>query len=150
LFFKGITKDIIIYPHLPSYKNAWSDVRINPKQWIDDFRPCARVDEILLHELIHVVEDKGDVYEDRWGFMFDKTDFLTVNATNVYSCMLGRALRKDHHDLMHLPDEHFRKPHLHWEQQKPNYFLARESAFDLVRTLAKVTGVWNPFRILLG
>jgi hypothetical protein len=68
-----------------------------------------------------------------------------VNATNVYSCMLGRALRKDHAGFQYLPDEHFRNPKLHWEQQSPNYWAASGTARDLVRTLASVRGVWNPF-----
>jgi hypothetical protein len=142
---RNVYKDVTIYPHLPSHKNAWADIRINPKQWDGDLRPGASVDEILLHELIHVIENNAAVYQDRWGFMFDSTDFLTVNATNVYSCMLGRALRKDHHDFMHLPDEHFRNPRLHWEQQEPNYMLAGGTAGNLVGTLATVQGVWNPF-----
>jgi hypothetical protein len=142
---RNIRRNVTIYPYLPWYANAWSDVRINPKQWVGDFRPGARVDEILLHELIHVVENNAAVYENRWGFMFDGSDFLTVNATNVYSCMLGRALRKDHHEFKYLPEEHFRNPKLHWEQQTPNYWAASATAGDIVRACAGVEGVWNPF-----
>jgi hypothetical protein len=142
---KGIRKDITIYPYLPADKNAFSDVHINPKQWTTEFRPGANVDEILLHELIHVVENNYSMYENRWGFMFDGSDFLTVNATNVYSCMLGRALRKDHHDFLSLPVEHFENPRLHYEQQAPNYMRADASAGDLVDVLRKIEGVWNPF-----
>ncbi len=143
---QSIKKDVTIYPYLPWYSNAWSDVRINPKQWEGDFRPGAGVDEILLHELIHVVENNAGPYQDRWGFQFDKADFLTVNATNVYSCMLGRALRKDHSELALLPEEHFRNPELHWDQQKPNYLAASQTAISVVKAAAGVQGVWNPFR----
>lgn len=142
---RNISIDITIFPYLPAAKNAWSDVHINPQQWTGDFRPGAGVDEILLHELIHRVENNAGGYQDRWGFMFDATDFLTVNATNVYSCMLGRALRKDHHSFMLLPDEHFRNPKLHYNQQKPNYKLAESRVPNLVSTLKNIRGVWNPF-----
>ena len=59
--------------------------------------------------------------------------------------MLGRALRKDHDGYAYLPEEHFRNPKLHWKQQSPNYWAAAGTAPDLVRNLAAVEGVWNPF-----
>ena len=142
---KSIKKEIVIYPYLPDDKNAYSSVLINPKTWSNDPKPGARVDEVLLHELIHVVENNYAGYQDRYGFQYDKSDFLTVNATNVYSCMLGRALRKDHLDFLYLPEEHFRNPRLHFEQQRPNYSLVDWSAHDVVRALSWVEGVWNPF-----
>jgi hypothetical protein len=145
---RNVKKNLTIYPYIPYAKNAWSDVRINPKTWEGDFNPSSSVDEILLHELIHVIENHGNGYEDRWGFMFDGSDFLTVNATNVYSCIRGRALRKDHHAFQYLPDPHFRNPQLHFEQQSPNYFKAAWSARDLVNTLKDIRGVWNPFSYL--
>ncbi len=133
----------VIYPFLPWYQNAYSDVHINPAQW-DGLSPGSRIDEVLLHELIHRV-DQTNVYKDRYNFSFDGTDFLTVNATNVYSCMLGRALRKDHSDFSFLPDEHFRNPKLHYDQQQPNYESAGMHARDLVQVLSTIKGVWNPF-----
>jgi hypothetical protein len=111
----------------------------------DGSGPGTGVDEVLLHELIHVAENYYSGYEDRYGFTFDKSDFLTVNATNVYSCKLGRALRKDHRQAQFLPQEHFKNPKLHWDQQEPNYKKAGKSFPNLLRTLSQVKGVWNPF-----
>ncbi|MBR0939524.1 hypothetical protein [Bradyrhizobium jicamae] len=145
---RNIRKDIVIHPFLRPYQQAYSSVLINPGQWVTDFRPGARVDEVLLHELIHVIENNARVYENRYGFTFDSSDFLTVNATNVYSCMLGRGLRKDHGPFEYLPVEHFRNPKLHWEQQSPNYWAASGTAPDLVRVLGEVEGFWNPFSYL--
>jgi len=142
---KNTPNGTVIYPYLPPDKNAYSDVHINPAQWSDDFRPGARIDEVIMHELIHRIDGCGS-YQNRYGFMFDGSDFLTVNATNVYSCMLGRGLRKDHHDFLSLPEEHFKNPELHFQQQDSNYQIAASHAWDLVRTLAKVDGVWNPFK----
>ena len=88
------------------------------------------------------------MYENRWGFVFDGEDFLTVNATNVYSCMLGRALRRDHYEFLFMPSEHFRNPDIHWQQQRPNYVLAAKSAPALVEKLKTIQGYWNPFRHL--
>lgn len=148
----SISNNITFYPYLPAKKNANanfdSTVQINPRQWTGDFRPGAALDEVILHELIHEIETGSGMYENRWGFVFDGNDFLTVNATNVYSCMLGRALRKDHYEFLLLPSEHFRNPKIHWQQQEPNYKMAAKSAPALVDKLKTVQGVWNPFRYL--
>ena len=119
-------------------KRIWINVKS------DGFKPGTGVDELLLHELIHVVENWYSQYENRYNFEWDGTDFLTVNATNVYSCMRGRALRKDHGDLT-LPAPHFNDPKLHWTEQKPNYDKAGNSIRSLVRTLSQIRNVWNPF-----
>jgi hypothetical protein len=145
---ESITEDIVIYPYLPCKKNANSFVQINPRQWEGDFRPGAGLDEVLLHELIHRIEQGSGMYENRWGFVFDGEDFLTVNATNVYSCMRGRALRKDHYEFLFLPSEHWQNPDIHWRQQKPNYILAKKSAPALVEKLITIQGYWNPFQNL--
>jgi hypothetical protein len=151
---RNITKNVIIYPYLSWAKNAttstfsdkaWTQVMINPKRWDGLFEPGCSADEILLHELVHVIENVQGGYENRWGFMFDDKDFLTINATNVYSCMLGQALRKDHHGYMPLPDEHFSNPQLHYEQQRPNYGLAVRRLPGFVGVLQSVRGFWNPF-----
>ena len=144
----SISEDIVIYPYIPCKKNANASVQINPRQWDGDFRPGAGLDEVLLHELIHRIEQGSGMYENRWGFVFDGEDFLTVNATNVYSCMLGRALRKDHYEFLFMPSEHFRNPDIHWQQQRPNYVLAAKSAPALVEKLKTIQGYWNPFRHL--
>lgn len=141
----NLPEDIVVYPYVQPYDNANSAVHINPARFPDGFKPGSRMDEILIHELIHRTERNAGGYENRYGFMFDGTDFLTVNATNVYSCMLGRGLRKDHHDFQFLPEEHFRDPKLHFDQQKPNYELAHGRVPTLVDTIKNVTGVWNPF-----
>jgi hypothetical protein len=138
-------RGVTIYPYVANAANAWSDILYNPAFWERSTAPSCSPDEILLHELIHRVERDADYYQDRYGFMFDGSDFLTINATNVYSCLNGRALRKDHHGMQYLPDEHFRNPKLHYEQQRTNYLLAARS-IDLVGALSGVTGVWNPFR----
>jgi len=119
-------------------KRIWVNVQS------DGFRPGFGVDELLLHELIHVVENWYDGYEDRYNFQWDKTDFLTVTATNVYSCMRGRALRKDH-GYLPLPNPHFKDPKLHWTEQRPNYVKAGRSIPSLVRIMSRIRNVWNPF-----
>ncbi len=142
---KMIDKDVVIHPWIKSYHNANSAVKFSPQDWSDDGPWGSAPHEILLHELIHVLEGNYSGYDDRYGFMFDKSDFLSVNATNVYSCLLGRGLRKDHHEFNKLPDEHFNNPKLHYDQQEPNYDKADSHTPDIVRELQKYRSVWNPF-----
>src|SRR5438309_67053 len=77
--------------------------------------PGSRADEVLLHEFIHIVDKNYSAYTDAQGFAFDGSDFLSVNATNVYSCLLGRGLRKDHHGFNFLPTTYFTTPRKHFD-----------------------------------
>src|SRR5262249_34525986 len=93
----GLIKSrVVIHPWVPPYANALSDVTFTPQSWKGD-RAGNRADEVLLHEFIHILDNNDSGYINANKFEFDTTDFLSINATNVYSCLLGRGLRKDHH-----------------------------------------------------
>ena len=76
---------------------------------------------------------------------FNQADFLSVNATNVYSCLRGRALRTDHAGLNPMPRFYFDNPLEHCLLMPFNYGTAsasaptRLSAFEMSSTAASVT-----------
>lgn len=135
-----------IYPYIPSNKNAYSSVLFTPANFQAGMRPGAGPDEILLHEFIHCCETDVEAYADEPGWKFSGTDFLTVNATNVYSCLLGRGLRKDHAGFAHLPQEYFTDPKKHYELFKKNYDIAWKRAPKLCDALRRASDRWNPFK----
>ncbi|TWT11655.1 hypothetical protein [Reyranella sp. CPCC 100927] len=141
-----IDKPVIIYPWIPSHKNANSAVRFTAQDWTGD-NPGESADEVIFHELAHVVENRQTPYVDLQGFKFSETDFLSVNATNVYSCLRGRGLRKDHRDINdnYLPEKYFKAPKLHYDDFKANYVIAKANSINLYSILARNSKLWNPF-----
>lgn len=142
----------IIHPYIPSDVQAWSNVLFTPSNSAVEIGPGSRADEILLHELIHVIENNAGGYTDSGGFFFAPADFLTVNGTNVYSCLLHRALRKDHgsgadndNGFRPLPQDLFVHPENHHTMFIDNYRVARSNAPALYNTLANGSRLWNPF-----
>ena len=135
----------IIYPWVRAYQNANSSVKFSPQDFPPTSQPGANPDEILFHEFIHVIEGNYWGYSDSPGFQFDKADFLSVNATNVYSCLLGRGLRKDHHGFSFLPHEYFTNPRTHFDSMPGNYGLAQARAPALYNLLKSSSPLWNPF-----
>ena len=107
---QAISEQVFVKPFLPNAVNAQSDGRvfIIAGAWVLEFTadvfggvqslPGARADEVLLHEMIHMLEHNFSDYEDPAdkSLSFDGADFLTVNGTNVYSAAQSRNLRKDH------------------------------------------------------
>ncbi|MBV8188092.1 MAG: hypothetical protein JO339_12695, partial [Alphaproteobacteria bacterium] len=92
----------------------------------------GRADEVLLHEFIHVLDNEYSQYIDAMGFQFDGTDFLSVNATNVYSSLLGRRLRLDHHGSLAMPnDPYVINPRQHFDDFRANYDRAKGAAPQL-------------------
>lgn len=142
----GLIKSrVVIHPWVPPFANAMSDVSFTPQSWDKPERPGMRADEVLLHEFIHVLDDDYGGYTDAKGFQFDRADFLSVNATNVYSCLLGRGLRKDHHGHDFLPKEYFTNPRKHFDDLRANYDRAKAAAPQLYNVLRSGSKLWNPF-----
>jgi len=140
-----ITSRVVIHPWVPPYANAFSDISFSPQDWSGSAGPGSRADEVLLHEFIHIVDKNYSSYTDAQGFAFDGTDFLSVNATNVYSCLLGRGLRKDHHDFNFLPNPYFTNPRKHFDDFRANYDRAKAAAPQLYAALRGGSTLWNPF-----
>jgi hypothetical protein len=145
---KGVVNDTIIYPYIKSDKQAWSDVRFTPQNFYGSIAPGSSADEILLHELVHVVENNSDGYNDGSGFKFDEADFLTINLTNVYACLLGRGLRKDHAGYNFLPQEYFDNPKKHYDTFKDNYKKAERNVPAIIAKVKAGSNLWNPFKFL--
>jgi hypothetical protein len=136
---------VVIHPWVPPNSNAISDISFTPQSWVKTDLPATRADEVLLHEFIHVLDDCYTGYTDAWGFQFDTTDFLSVNATNVYSCLLGRGLRKDHQGSHFMPNEYFKNPRKHFDDLRANYDRAKAAAPQLYTVLKGGSKLWNPF-----
>lgn len=140
-----IRSELIIRPWIPAYANALSDVHFTAQDFPSGQGPCADADAVLFHELIHVLERNYAGYSDKNGFRFDKADFMSVNATNVYSCLKGGGLRKDHKNFEHLPAEYFSNPRKHFDDLKENYDLAKAWSPLLYQTVGDMSRLWNPF-----
>jgi hypothetical protein len=142
----GLIKSrLVIHPWVPPFANARSDISFTPQNWNRPEYPGMRADEILLHEFIHVLDSGYSGYTDAQGFKFDSMDFLSVNATNVYSCLLGRGLRKDHQGFDFLPNEYFTNPRKHFDDLRADYDLAKGAAPQLYSVLKSGSKLWNPF-----
>jgi len=135
----------VIYPWVPPFANAVSDVTFTPQAYDKEAGPATRADEVLLHEFIHILDGNCSSYIDAQGFKFDNADFLSINAVNVYSCLLGRGLRKDHHERAFLPNEYFTNPRKHFDDFRTDYDRAKAAAPQLYNVLKSGSNLWNPF-----
>jgi hypothetical protein len=141
-----ITKDITIAPFISSELNANSSVTFTPQQWPGN-GAGNRADEVLLHELIHVVDSNFSGYADQTdGLQWDKSDFLTVTVSNMYSSMIGRPLRKDHHGFRTMPDGYRLMPAVFKTAQAANFTNVKTRLPGLFNTLASSIAPWNPFK----
>lgn len=140
-----ITSPLIIRPWVPSYENADSAVHFTAQDWAAGRAPGESPDEVLFHEFIHVIEQDYFGYDDKPSFRFDKADFMSVNATNVYSCLLGTALRRDHNGSQYLPQEYFTNPRKHFDEFSGNYAKAKTRTPALYQLLKTSSNLWNPF-----
>ncbi len=136
---------ITIYPYLEDGEQAWSSVMFTASNFKTYSPPGGSADEVLLHEFIHRCEKQGEAYVDKPGWHFSGSDFLTINATNVYSCLLGRALRQDHAGFARLPDDYF-DPRKHYDLFRRNYKIAWDRALPLCLALQRSSQLWNPFK----
>jgi hypothetical protein len=125
--------------------NAFSDISFTPQTWDGTRSPGMRADEILLHEFVHILDNQCTGYTDAKNFRFDGMDFLTINATNVYSCLLQRSLRKDHQGFDFLPIEYITDPRKHFDDFRADYDLAKSAAPQLYDVLKSGSNLWNPF-----
>lgn len=144
-----LSSDVTIYPFLENQKNAFSDIRFTPSIFGSDFRPGARPNEILFHELCHTIDGLIATYTDNPAipFLYDKMDFFTVTATNVYCSAIKRPLRHDHKGFVPL------KPAFDGAGGQAVFLTAVKSNFDLLKAkkpalytaIGGVSAPWNPF-----
>lgn len=143
----GLVRDITITPHISSELNANSAVNFTPQQWNGN-AAGNRADEVLLHELIHVLENNFSGYADNPadGLKWDDSDFLTVTVTNMYQSMLGRPLRKDHHGFNVLPANYKTNPATFKAAQAANFTSVQTRLPAYFRIWAASSAPWNPFK----
>lgn len=144
----GFMRDITISPRIASSLNANSAVNYTPQQWKGD-RAGNRSDEVLLHELIHALENNFSGYVNsasddlRWS----GTDFLTVTVTNMYSSLNGRPLRKDHNiDFAPLTPAYASNPAAYKAAQIANFRSVGARLPAFYNAWAASSAGWNPFK----
>ncbi|WP_254510914.1 hypothetical protein [Anatilimnocola floriformis] len=143
----GIVRDITITPFISSEQNANSAVTFTPQQW-NGAGAGDRADEVLLHELIHVLENNFGGYKDNPadGLQWDDSDFLTVTVSNMYSSLVGRPLRKDHQGFGRMPDGYRLMPSLFKTAQATNFTSVKNRLPAYSRIFAGSSAPWNPFK----
>lgn len=156
---EAIHEQLFVIPFLKNEANAQTDSKVFFifGTWTIEFTadvfdriqssPGARADEILLHEMIHMLEHNFDDYKDPAdkSFQFDDLDFLTVNGTNVYSTAQSRNLRKDHRGFALMPAPFATDARAHMILFRANYekaFDHNKALFDLFKN---ARASWNPF-----
>ena len=138
---------ITIYADAGTRLNANSSVLFTAENFKDSTSQHGGApDEVLLHEFVHRCEGNRPKYLNVTGWEFSETDFLSVNATNVYSCLLRRGLRKDHAGFEPLPNEYFTDPQSHFTLFRQNYALAWQQSRPLCEVLRDSSPLWNQFK----
>lgn len=125
-------------------------IGFSPETFTDPSKPGAAVDELLLHEFLHMFDNFQGGYRDaRDGtFKFDSGDFLTVTATNVYAASAnesGRPLRRDHHGFDPMPPRFAKSPRDYATFFWKNFAHFRKTNPRLHRVLSEQESSWNPF-----
>jgi hypothetical protein len=143
----GLIKEITIAPYIPADANANSGVVFTPQTW----RGAAagdRADEVLFHEFVHVLENNFGGYTNHPtdGLVFSGTDFLTVTATNLYSSIAGRPLRKDHAGFAPLPAVYASNAANYRAAYAANFASIRSRLPAYFRAFAASAAPWNPFK----
>lgn len=112
-------------------------------------KPGARADEVLVHEIIHVLDRRFRGYknpEDR-SMDWSGADFFTINGSNIYSQVIPRFLRKDHgvdHFAL-MPPRYESDAVEHLLIFHENYKLAFGRNSELFNILKSQQARWNPF-----
>jgi hypothetical protein len=143
----GLIHDITIAPHISSELNANSSVTFTPQQW-KGAAAGDRADEVLLHELIHVLESNfsGYVNSPADGLKWDGTDFLTITATNLYSSLERRPLRAHHPSTAPMPFAYATNAASFKAAQAANFASVQNRLPAYYRVFAASSAPWNPFK----
>ena len=150
LIVNSLPGHVDIFPFLSGEQNANSTVQFSPKNFSGSLAPGAQPNEILFHELCHIADGTLGTYvrltdsETGKSFEYDKFDFFSVNATNMYASMRGRPLRKDHWSFQAMPAK-FKDSAKFWELAKPNLDKLRAAKPILYGHVSAIDAPWNPF-----
>jgi hypothetical protein len=140
-------RDITFTPRIAPDLNANSAVNYTPQQWKGN-AAGNRSDEVLVHELIHVLENNFGGYVDNPadGLKWDGSDFLTVTVSNMYQSLIGRPLRKDHHGFSTLPPNYATNPAAYKAAQIANFNSVKTRLPAFYNAWAASSAGWNPFK----
>lgn len=154
LIVNSLPGNVDIFPFLSGEQNANSAVQFSPRNFSGSLAPGAQPNEVLFHELCHIADGTAEattsVYPDLTDaatgqkFLYDKFDFFTVTATNVYASMRGRPLRKDHDDFRLMPAK-FKDFDKFWDFAQSNLTIVRNRRPVLYRQISALDAPWNPF-----
>lgn len=150
LIVNFLPANVNIFPFLSGEQNANSTVQFSPKNFSGSLAPGAQPNEILFHEFCHIADgvlrNYDPLTDPETGLVFEysKTDFFSVNATNVYASMRGRPLRKDHVGFQAMPAK-FKDFDKFWDLAKPNLDKLRTAKPILYGQVSALDAPWNPF-----
>jgi hypothetical protein len=153
LIVNSMPGPVNIFPFLSGEQNANSAVQFSPKNFSGSLAPGAQPNEILFHEFCHIADGTLGTYVDlndpevALPFQYDKFDFFSVNATNVYASMRGRPLRKDHLNFQNMPAK-FKDFDKFWDFAKPNLDKLRAAKPIFIRTCKRHQRALEPVLIL--
>jgi hypothetical protein len=154
LIVNSLTSNVNIFPYLRPDEQAWSNILFSPRNWEKNMMAGSRPNEVLFHELCHVAESAPTPYlnvqdtVDHINFVYSGTDFFSVTATNVYTSIVHRPLRKDHAGAYTMPWKYgnlsdgaakFRALSL------PNFNIFSGNNTALNNSIAAISAPWNPF-----
>jgi len=126
-----------------------NEIRFSPDAIRNALGPGAAPDEILFHEMIHVLERGASNYKDArdGSFKFDDADFNTINATNVYAAEGGdtKRLRKDHQGFDNLPVPFSNDSGKMFLYFWSNFLKADGNNSKLYGALRNSPAAWNPY-----
>jgi hypothetical protein len=156
---QAIQEQVFVKPFLKNAINAQSDGRVFILfgAWVLEFTAevfdtiqgmaGARADEVLLHEMIHMLEHNFSNYKDLpdKALRFDNADFLTINGTNVYSIGQSRKLRRDHQGFADLDARYATDAREHMILFRENYQKGFDNNNTLFNLFKNHPATWNPF-----